>query len=137
MLTNYKRSILFASLNSHVCKSLFVQQILTGTFCYLLYQIEGSCVLFAPATNMFASVVFVQQILTGTFTLLSAIPKCRQLSSVLCLLPFVQKCLQMICVACRTGVDMEKSVLTVLSPAPRPLPKTILLVMDIQFMDIK
>ncbi|XP_076460941.1 polyribonucleotide 5'-hydroxyl-kinase Clp1-like [Babylonia areolata] len=36
-----------------------------------------------------------------------------------------------------TAVDMEKSILTVLSPAPRPLPKSILLVMDIQFMDIK
>ncbi|BFZ01915.1 hypothetical protein BsWGS_04954 [Bradybaena similaris] len=32
-----------------------------------------------------------------------------------------------------TGVDMDKCVFTVLSPAPRPLPRTILLVMDIQF----
>ncbi|RUS92133.1 hypothetical protein EGW08_000157, partial [Elysia chlorotica] len=36
-----------------------------------------------------------------------------------------------------TSVDMDKSVFTVLSPSPRPLPQTILLVMDIQFMDIK
>ncbi|KAL8576254.1 hypothetical protein ACOMHN_006177 [Nucella lapillus] len=36
-----------------------------------------------------------------------------------------------------TAVDMEKSIITVLSPAPRPLPKTILLAMDIQFMDVK
>ncbi|KAK7108923.1 polyribonucleotide 5'-hydroxyl-kinase Clp1-like [Littorina saxatilis] len=36
-----------------------------------------------------------------------------------------------------TGIDMDKAVMTVLSPSPRPLPKSILLVMDIQFMDIK
>uniref|UniRef100_A0A0B6ZVK8 Protein CLP1 homolog n=1 Tax=Arion vulgaris TaxID=1028688 RepID=A0A0B6ZVK8_9EUPU len=36
-----------------------------------------------------------------------------------------------------TNVDMDKSLFTVLSPAPRPLPRNILLVMDIQFMDIK
>lgn len=36
-----------------------------------------------------------------------------------------------------TAVDMEKSVMTVLSPSTPPLPKPILLVMDIQFMDIK
>uniref|UniRef100_A0A2C9K704 Protein CLP1 homolog n=2 Tax=Biomphalaria glabrata TaxID=6526 RepID=A0A2C9K704_BIOGL len=36
-----------------------------------------------------------------------------------------------------TGVDVEKGLFTVLSPSPRPLPKNILLVMDIQFMDIK
>lgn len=36
-----------------------------------------------------------------------------------------------------TAIDMDKSVMTVLSPSPRPLPKNILLVMDIQFMDIK
>ena len=56
---------------------------------------------------------------------------------VVCLLPSDPTYLQMLWFACRTGVDMEKSVLTILSPAPRPLPKSILLVMDIQFMDIK
>uniref|UniRef100_A0A182PA03 Protein CLP1 homolog n=1 Tax=Anopheles epiroticus TaxID=199890 RepID=A0A182PA03_9DIPT len=36
---------------------------------------------------------------------------------------------------CVTSVNMEKQVLTVLSPQPRPLPQTILLVSDLQFMD--
>ncbi|PVD29573.1 hypothetical protein C0Q70_08827 [Pomacea canaliculata] len=36
-----------------------------------------------------------------------------------------------------TDMDMERSQMTVLAPSPRPLPKSILLVMDIQFMDIK
>ncbi|XP_053683587.1 protein CLP1 homolog [Sabethes cyaneus] len=36
---------------------------------------------------------------------------------------------------CVTNVNMEKQVLTVLSPQPRPLPQTILLVSDLQFMD--
>ncbi|XP_006012987.1 polyribonucleotide 5'-hydroxyl-kinase Clp1 [Latimeria chalumnae] len=36
-----------------------------------------------------------------------------------------------------TGVDTERQVFTVLSPAPRPLPKNILLIMDIRFMDLK
>ncbi|XP_058464226.1 protein CLP1 homolog [Malaya genurostris] len=36
---------------------------------------------------------------------------------------------------CVTNVNMEKEVLTVLSPQPRPLPQTILLVSDLQFMD--
>lgn len=34
-------------------------------------------------------------------------------------------------------INTEKQTFTVLSPCPRPLPKTILLQMDIQFMDIK
>ncbi|XP_055606682.1 protein CLP1 homolog [Uranotaenia lowii] len=36
---------------------------------------------------------------------------------------------------CVTNVNMEKEVLTILSPQPRPLPQTILLVSDVQFMD--
>ncbi|XP_014774939.1 polyribonucleotide 5'-hydroxyl-kinase Clp1 [Octopus bimaculoides] len=36
-----------------------------------------------------------------------------------------------------TSVDAERQVFTVLAPAPRPLPKTYLLQMDIQFLDIK
>ncbi|XP_005098564.1 polyribonucleotide 5'-hydroxyl-kinase Clp1 [Aplysia californica] len=36
-----------------------------------------------------------------------------------------------------TNVDMDKSTFTVLSPSPRPLPRNILLVTDIQYMDIK
>ncbi|XP_032823441.1 polyribonucleotide 5'-hydroxyl-kinase Clp1 isoform X1 [Petromyzon marinus] len=36
-----------------------------------------------------------------------------------------------------TAVDSERQVFTVLSPAPRPLPRSILLVMDIRFMDLK
>uniref|UniRef100_A0A8C4SH97 Polyribonucleotide 5'-hydroxyl-kinase Clp1 n=1 Tax=Erpetoichthys calabaricus TaxID=27687 RepID=A0A8C4SH97_ERPCA len=36
-----------------------------------------------------------------------------------------------------TNVDTEHQVFTVLSPAPRPLPKNILLIMDIRFMDLK
>ncbi|XP_058053652.1 protein CLP1 homolog [Anopheles bellator] len=36
---------------------------------------------------------------------------------------------------CVTNVNMEKQVLTILSPQPRPLPQTILLVSDLQFMD--
>ncbi|XP_067010563.1 protein CLP1 homolog [Anabrus simplex] len=36
---------------------------------------------------------------------------------------------------CVTNVDMERQTITVLSPQPRPLPKTLLLVSDIQFMD--
>uniref|UniRef100_G1RQN5 Cleavage factor polyribonucleotide kinase subunit 1 n=1 Tax=Nomascus leucogenys TaxID=61853 RepID=G1RQN5_NOMLE len=36
-----------------------------------------------------------------------------------------------------TSVDLEHQVFTVLSPAPRPLPKNFLLIMDIRFMDLK
>ncbi|XP_077515565.1 protein CLP1 homolog isoform X2 [Amblyomma americanum] len=36
---------------------------------------------------------------------------------------------------CVTEVDMERQTLTVLSPQPRPLPKAVLLLSDIQFMD--
>ncbi|XP_018413339.1 PREDICTED: polyribonucleotide 5'-hydroxyl-kinase Clp1 [Nanorana parkeri] len=36
-----------------------------------------------------------------------------------------------------SGVDIERQTLTVLSPAPRPLPKCVLLIMDIRFMDLK
>ncbi|KAJ4439451.1 protein CLP1 homolog [Periplaneta americana] len=36
---------------------------------------------------------------------------------------------------CVTNVDMERQSMTVLSPQPRPLPKTLLLLSDIQFMD--
>ncbi|MGH0164892.1 UNVERIFIED_CONTAM: hypothetical protein FKN15_047971 [Acipenser sinensis] len=36
-----------------------------------------------------------------------------------------------------TAVDPERQVLTVLSPAPRPLPRNTLLIMDIRFMDLK
>lgn len=36
---------------------------------------------------------------------------------------------------CVTEVDDEKKRMTVLSPQPGPLPKTLLLVSDIQFMD--
>ncbi|XP_046387891.1 protein CLP1 homolog [Ischnura elegans] len=36
---------------------------------------------------------------------------------------------------CVTNVDMERQLMTVLSPQPRPLPKTLLLLSDIQFMD--
>ncbi|XP_055535949.1 protein CLP1 homolog [Wyeomyia smithii] len=36
---------------------------------------------------------------------------------------------------CVTNVNMEKEVLTILSPQPRPLPQTILLVSELQFMD--
>lgn len=36
---------------------------------------------------------------------------------------------------CVTEVDMERQVATVLSPQPRPLPKTVFLMGDVQFMD--
>lgn len=36
---------------------------------------------------------------------------------------------------CRTNVDVERLTFTVLSPQPRPLPNTVLLLSDIQFMD--
>ncbi|XP_014676497.1 PREDICTED: polyribonucleotide 5'-hydroxyl-kinase Clp1-like isoform X2 [Priapulus caudatus] len=36
---------------------------------------------------------------------------------------------------CINGVDMEKKVLTILAPAPRPLPRSILLLSDVQFVD--
>ncbi|XP_037825754.1 protein CLP1 homolog [Lucilia sericata] len=36
---------------------------------------------------------------------------------------------------CVTGVDMERQAITVLSPQPRPLPNTLLLLSDLQFMD--
>lgn len=36
-----------------------------------------------------------------------------------------------------TNVDMETKTLTVLSPAPRPLPKQFVIVSDIKFMDLK
>ncbi|GLH13385.1 hypothetical protein R5R35_007426 [Gryllus longicercus] len=36
---------------------------------------------------------------------------------------------------CVTNVDMERQTMTVLCPQPRPLPKTLLLLSDIQFMD--
>jgi len=36
-----------------------------------------------------------------------------------------------------TSVDTDKSVFTVLSPSPRPLPRSILLATEIQYMDIK
>jgi polyribonucleotide 5'-hydroxyl-kinase len=36
---------------------------------------------------------------------------------------------------CVTEVDMEKGRMTVLSPQPGPLPKLVLLLSDIQFMD--
>jgi polyribonucleotide 5'-hydroxyl-kinase len=36
---------------------------------------------------------------------------------------------------CVTDVDMEKGRMTVLSPQQGPLPKTLLLLSDIQFMD--
>ncbi|XP_049782845.1 protein CLP1 homolog [Schistocerca cancellata] len=36
---------------------------------------------------------------------------------------------------CVTNVDMERQSLTVLSPQPRPLPKTLLLLSEVQFMD--
>ena len=36
-----------------------------------------------------------------------------------------------------TKVDMDKGVVTVLSPQPRPLPKTIILASDVQFCDMK
>lgn len=35
----------------------------------------------------------------------------------------------------RTNVDVERQTFTVLSPQPRPLPNTVLLLSDIQFMD--
>ncbi|XP_071803579.1 polyribonucleotide 5'-hydroxyl-kinase Clp1-like [Asterias amurensis] len=38
---------------------------------------------------------------------------------------------------CVTHVDMDRRVFTVLSPAPRPLPRRYLLVSDVQFMDIQ
>ncbi|XP_054707176.1 protein CLP1 homolog [Uloborus diversus] len=36
---------------------------------------------------------------------------------------------------CVTNVDLERQAITVLAPQPRPLPKTVLLMGDIQFMD--
>ncbi|XP_075212091.1 protein CLP1 homolog isoform X2 [Lycorma delicatula] len=36
---------------------------------------------------------------------------------------------------CVTNVDVERQMLTVLSPQPRPLPDTLLILSDIQFMD--
>ncbi|XP_078274679.1 LOW QUALITY PROTEIN: polyribonucleotide 5'-hydroxyl-kinase Clp1 [Rhinoraja longicauda] len=36
-----------------------------------------------------------------------------------------------------TGVDTDRKVFTVLSPAPRPLPDGVCLIMDIRFMDLK
>ena len=37
----------------------------------------------------------------------------------------------------RTDVDMEAGMLTVLSPAPHPLPRKILIKTNLQFMDFK
>lgn len=36
---------------------------------------------------------------------------------------------------CVTNVDMERQTITILAPQPRPLPKTVLLIGDVQFMD--
>ncbi|KAG1687795.1 Polyribonucleotide 5'-hydroxyl-kinase Clp1 [Nymphon striatum] len=36
---------------------------------------------------------------------------------------------------CVTGIDTERQILTVLAPQPRPLPKSILLLSNVQFMD--
>lgn len=36
---------------------------------------------------------------------------------------------------CVTNVDIERQTITILSPQPRPLPKTICLLSDLQFMD--
>ncbi|XP_064613711.1 polyribonucleotide 5'-hydroxyl-kinase Clp1-like isoform X2 [Liolophura sinensis] len=36
-----------------------------------------------------------------------------------------------------TGVDIERQIFSVLSPSPRPLPKGMLVMMELQFMDIK
>jgi len=36
---------------------------------------------------------------------------------------------------CVTAVDMERQVMTVLSPQPRPLPRSILILSEVQFMD--
>lgn len=36
---------------------------------------------------------------------------------------------------CVTNIDMDRQTMTVLSPQPRPLPKTLLILSDIQFMD--
>lgn len=36
---------------------------------------------------------------------------------------------------CVTNIDMDRQVMTVLSPQPRPLPQTLLLLSEIQFMD--
>uniref|UniRef100_UPI00358F4597 polyribonucleotide 5'-hydroxyl-kinase Clp1-like n=1 Tax=Myxine glutinosa TaxID=7769 RepID=UPI00358F4597 len=36
-----------------------------------------------------------------------------------------------------TAVDSDRGLMTVLSPAPRPLPQSLLLVMDIRFVDLK
>ncbi|XP_039275624.1 protein CLP1 homolog [Nilaparvata lugens] len=36
---------------------------------------------------------------------------------------------------CVTGVDTDKQTLTILSPQPRPLPDTLLILCDLQFMD--
>ena len=37
----------------------------------------------------------------------------------------------------RTAVDTDKESCTVLSPSPLPLPRNILVLMDIQFMELK
>ena len=36
-----------------------------------------------------------------------------------------------------TSVDMEKNQMTVLSPAPKPLPRTLLILSDVTYMDIQ
>ena len=36
----------------------------------------------------------------------------------------------------RTNVDMNKDLMTVLSPAPKPLPRNILLLSEVTFMDL-
>ncbi|PZC72049.1 hypothetical protein B5X24_HaOG211974 [Helicoverpa armigera] len=36
---------------------------------------------------------------------------------------------------CVTAVDMERQMLTILSPQPRPLPNTVLLLSELQYMD--
>lgn len=34
-----------------------------------------------------------------------------------------------------TNVDVERQIITVLSPQPRPLPNTVFLLSEVQFMD--
>lgn len=36
---------------------------------------------------------------------------------------------------CVTNIDNERNTMTVLSPQPRPLPKSVLLLSDVQFVD--
>lgn len=60
---------------------------------------------------------------------------CKYLLKHFVLNKFVQKINVYIFIFIRTNVDTSRQMLTLLSPQPKPLPETIYLMSDIQFMD--